>query len=101
MDIEKLTDRQNAPVQGTGADGRKLALALLWERKNECLEAVPILLCHDEVVVECEAEQAASANALLETAMIEGMNAVLNSMNEVRIPVEVDARIVRSWREGG
>jgi DNA polymerase I-like protein with 3'-5' exonuclease and polymerase domains len=29
MDVERLTDRLNAPVQGTGADGLKLALALL------------------------------------------------------------------------
>jgi hypothetical protein len=32
---ENLTDRLNAPVQGTGADGPKLALALLWERRGE------------------------------------------------------------------
>jgi DNA polymerase-1 len=36
MNVEKLTDRLNAPVQGTGADGLRLALALLWERRNEC-----------------------------------------------------------------
>jgi DNA polymerase-1 len=28
--VESLTDRLNAPVQGTAADGLKLALALLW-----------------------------------------------------------------------
>jgi DNA polymerase I len=60
---ENLTDRLNAPVQGTGADGLKLALALLWERRGECPEAVPVLVCHDEVVVECETEQAANAKA--------------------------------------
>jgi DNA polymerase I-like protein with 3'-5' exonuclease and polymerase domains len=59
MDIEKLTDRLNAPVQGTGADRLKLALALLWERRDECPGAFPVLVCHDEVVVECDAEQAA------------------------------------------
>src|SRR5215208_2293234 len=42
MDIERLTDRLNAPVQGTAADGLKLALALLWERRGECSEAVPV-----------------------------------------------------------
>jgi DNA polymerase-1 len=45
-------------VQGTGAAGLKLALALLWERRAECPGAVPVLVCHDEVVVECGAEQA-------------------------------------------
>ena len=28
------THRLNTPVQGTGADGLKLALALLWERRR-------------------------------------------------------------------
>jgi DNA polymerase I-like protein with 3'-5' exonuclease and polymerase domains len=66
MDVQKLTDRLNAPVQGTGADGLKLALVLLWEPRGEYPGAVPILVCHDEVVVECDAEQAADAEAWLE-----------------------------------
>jgi DNA polymerase-1 len=101
MNVEKLTDRLNAPVQGTGADGLKLALALLWERRSECPEAVPVLLCHDEVVVECDAKQAVDAQVWLETAMIEGMGAFLNGTEEVDVAVEVEARIARSWGEGG
>src|SRR5215217_6092345 len=97
IDVGKLTDRLNAPVQGTGADGLKLALALLWERRSECLGAVPVLVCHDEVVVECDTQQAADAKAWLEKAMIEGMDAVMNGTDEVDIPVEVEARIGRSW----
>jgi DNA polymerase-1 len=101
MGVEKLTDRFNAPVQGTAADGLKLALALLWERRGECPEAVPVLVCHDEVVVECGAKQVTDAKAWLEGAMIEGMDTVLNSTDEVHVPVEVEARIARSWGEGG
>jgi DNA polymerase I len=101
MDVERLTDRLNAPVQGTGADGLRLALTLLWERRDECPGAVPVLVCHDEVVVECEAERAADAKAWLEKAMIEGMEAVLNGTDEVHVPVEVEGRIARSWGEGG
>jgi DNA polymerase I len=101
MDVERLTDRLNAPVQGTAADGLKVALALLWERRSECPRAVPVLVCHDEVVVECDAEQAADVETWLKKAMIEGMEAVLNSTDEVDIPVEVEARIGRSWGEGG
>jgi DNA polymerase I len=88
-------------VQGTGADGLKLALALLWERRNQCPGAVPVLVCHDEVVVECDAEKAADVKAWLEKAMIGGMDAVMNGTDEVDVPVEVEARIVRSWSEGG
>src|SRR5215210_3793577 len=65
MDVQRLTDRLNAPVQGTAADGLKLALALLWEHRNECPVAVPILVCHDEVVVECNAERAREAKVWL------------------------------------
>jgi DNA polymerase-1 len=100
MDVEKLTDRLNAPVQGTGADGLKVALAFLWERKGECPGAIPVLVCHDEVVVECDAEQAADAKVWLEKAMIEGMSGVINGTNGVDVPVEVAARIGRSWGEG-
>jgi DNA polymerase-1 len=97
MDIESLTTRLNAPVQGTGADGLKLALTLLWERSNECLGAVPVLVCHDEMVVECDIEQATDIEAWLERAMAEGMDVVLNGTEEVEVPVEVEARIARSW----
>src|SRR5215218_5718299 len=99
MDVENLTDRLNAPVQGSGADGLKLALALLWERRSECLGAVPVLVCPDEVVVECETQQAADAKVWLEKAMIEGMDAVMNSAVKACVPIEVEARIARSWGE--
>jgi DNA polymerase-1 len=98
--VQKLTDRLNAPVQGTGADGLKLALALLWELRNECPGAVPVLVCHDEVVVECDAGQATDVKAWLENAMVEGMEAVLNSTGGTCVPVEVETQIARSWGEG-
>ena len=51
------------------------------------LPRMPILVCHDEVVVECDAEQAPDAKAWLQKAMIEGMDNVLNGTGEVRVPV--------------
>src|SRR5215217_1967426 len=96
-----LTDRLNAPVQGTAADSLKLALALLWERRDECPGAVPVLVCHDEVVVECDAQQAEDVKVWLQKAMIEGMDAITNGRDEVQVPVEVEARIARCWGEGG
>jgi DNA polymerase-1 len=99
--VEKLTDRLNAPVQGTAADGLKLALALLWERRSECPGAVPIIVCHDEIVVECDAEMAANAKTWLEGVMIESVDVILNGTDEVDVPVEVEVRIARSWGERG
>jgi DNA polymerase-1 len=95
--VERLTDRLNAPVQGTGADGLKLALTLLWERRGECPGVTLVLVCHDEVVVECDAEKAVEVKVWLEKAMIEGMDAVINSTGKAPVPVEVEARIARSW----
>jgi DNA polymerase I-like protein with 3'-5' exonuclease and polymerase domains len=60
---------------------------------------VPVLVCHDEVVVECDAEQATKVTAWLEEAMIEGMDAVINDRDKVHVPVEVEARIAGGWRE--
>ena len=59
-----------------------------------------MLVCHDEIVVECDAEQAADVKVWLEKAMIEGMEAVLNDTDELSIPVEAEARIARNWGEG-
>jgi DNA polymerase I-like protein with 3'-5' exonuclease and polymerase domains len=72
----------------------------LWERRDECPGATLVLVCHDEIVVECDIEQAVEAKAWLEGAMIEGMDAVMNSAGEARVPVKVEARIARSWGGG-
>jgi DNA polymerase I len=101
MDIERLTDRLNAPVQGAAADGLKLALAHLWERRSGCPGATPVLACHDEVVVECDEDRGEETKAWLEAAMIQGMDAVLNDTDEIDVPVGVEARIAGSWGERG
>jgi DNA polymerase I-like protein with 3'-5' exonuclease and polymerase domains len=77
-----------------------LALALLWERRGECPGAMPVLVCHDEGVVECDIEQAADVKTWLEKAMIEGMETVLTYAGEAHMPVEVESRIASSWGEG-
>jgi len=60
-----------------------------------------VCICHDEVLIECDIEQVADAKVWLEKAMIKGMEAVLNGADEVNVPVEVEARIARSWGERG
>jgi DNA polymerase I-like protein with 3'-5' exonuclease and polymerase domains len=94
--VEKLTDRLNSPVQGTGADGLKLALTLLWERRDECPGAVPVLVCHDEVVVECDTDKAEEGKEWLLQAMKDGMAAVAN-VTEPHIPIEVEASVSKTW----
>src|SRR5215204_3295496 len=96
--VTKLTERLNSPVQGTGADGLKLALALLYERRDECPGAAPILAVHDEIVVEADVrDQAKDVEGWLEKAMVAGMEEVLNSGLDTdhpeRVPVKVDVEV--------
>jgi DNA polymerase I len=98
--VERLTDRLNTPVQGTGADGLKLALALLWERRDECPGAVPVLVCHDEIVVECNAERTEDVRTWLESAMVKGMDEVVNGLKAdgPPVPIEVEVESGRTWK---
>jgi DNA polymerase-1 len=93
--VTRFTEKLNSPVQGTGADGLKLALALLWERRNEVPGAVPALAVHDEIVVECDADQAETVAAWLRKAMIDAMAPLIEP-----IPVEVEVKTGPTWGEG-
>lgn len=86
------TQRLNTPIQGTGADGLKTALALLWERRHDCPGAFPVLAVHDEVVVECDQAQADKAAVWLRQAMLDGMAPLIDP-----VPVEVDVKVSRTW----
>ena len=97
--VTKFTEWVNAPVQGTGADGLKLALALLWERRKECADAVPVACVHDEIVVECDEDKAEKVEAWLEKAMIDGMDRVLNGqgLEDLRVQVDVETQTGKTW----
>jgi DNA polymerase I len=97
--VTRFTEWVNAPVQGTGADGLKLALALLWERRAECPGAVPVACVHDEIVVEANEDEAEKVEALLEKATIDGMDDILNGpdVGGPRVPVKVETQIGKTW----
>jgi DNA polymerase I-like protein with 3'-5' exonuclease and polymerase domains len=90
--VGRYTEKLNTPVQGTGADGLKLALALLWERRRECPGAVPVLAVHDEIVVECDAGQAEAAGAWVSRAMRDAMAPLI-----APVPVGVEVKAGRTW----
>jgi len=94
--FKSVTDWFNTPIQGTGADGAKLAMALLYERRSEVPSMAPVLFVHDEIVVECDEADAGQAKALLMKCMHDGMNEVLNK-KEPHVPVEVEAVITDAW----
>jgi DNA polymerase-1 len=92
LHVQRFTEKLNTPVQGTGADGLKLALALLWERRSQMPGAFPVLAVHDEIVVECDEAHAESARLWLRQAMLEAMQPLIDP-----VPVEVEVKIGRTW----
>jgi DNA polymerase I-like protein with 3'-5' exonuclease and polymerase domains len=99
--VKSFMEKVNHPVQGTGADGLKQAMALFHELLPDHLDAKLIIACHDELVVECLEEQAEEVARFLEEVMITGMNEVVNpGLGEAHpdwVPIEVEAEAVGSW----
>jgi DNA polymerase-1 len=91
-DKTPFTHRLNSPVQGSEADGAKQAMSLLWERREECPEAFPVLFVHDEIVIDTDADKAESAAAWLKQAMLDGMKDII-----APVPCEVEAKISPTW----
>jgi DNA polymerase-1 len=92
LDVKHFTEKLNTPVQGTGADGFKAALALLWERRHEVAGAFPVLLVHDEIVIEADVGQAEAAGAWLKQAMADAMAPLIDP-----VPVEVEVKVAPTW----
>ena len=97
--VRSFTERVNTPIQGTGADGQKLALALLYERRLGYPGAFPIACVHDEVAVECDEGDAEAVAAWLVRAMKDGMAEVLalGPAGPEGVPVEVEVKTGRTW----
>jgi DNA polymerase-1 len=90
--VTRFTEKLNTPVQGTGADGLKLALALLWERRDQAPGASPVLAVHDEIVVEADEGRADAAAAWLKAAMVDAMAPLI-----APVPVEIEVQVARTW----
>lgn len=82
----------NMPIQGTAADIIKAAMVRVDARmRAEHLQARLLLQVHDELIVECPAEEAETVKGIL----IEEMEHVV----DYRVPLLVDAKIGASWAE--
>jgi DNA polymerase-1 len=65
---------------------------MVWETRAECPSAAPVLVVHDEVVVEVAAGDAEQAKAWLVDCMVGGMATVLTD-----VPVVVEAMVEADW----
>jgi DNA polymerase I len=96
---ETVRKAMNFPMQGSCADGLKLALALLYERRRLCPGAVPIIALHDEIGVECDEDSVEATAKWLEQAMVDGLAEVLalQASGDYRVPVEVEIKTGKTW----
>lgn len=87
---KRFTNLVNTTVQGTAADGMKLALWKLLKRLPEGAKLISTI--HDEALVECRANQIEEVEAIIREVMVEAMSKVV-----VGIPIEVDASVGQTW----
>jgi DNA polymerase I-like protein with 3'-5' exonuclease and polymerase domains len=81
----------NIPVQGTAADGFKLAMTRLQPRLA-ALGGRGILCVHDEYIAEVSTARAEEARVVVEATMREAMQEIVTS-----VPIEVEAKIAQTW----
>ena len=82
----------NMPIQGTAADVMKLAMVRVDRAlREEKLHAKLILQVHDELIVECPAEEAERVSALLTEEM--------QNVAQFSVPLTAEAHSGKNWLE--
>ena len=82
----------NTPVQGAAADIIKIAMNAVHSRLSaEGLRARLILQVHDELIVECPAEEETQVAALLAECM--------EGAAQLSVPLVADVHAGHSWYE--
>lgn len=89
------TKAYNTPVQGGAAEAMLAALGILPDYLGE-LDATPVAVVHDEVIIEASEADAADAAAALEEAMVQGMLAVFPDASTNGL---VEAHTGGSWAD--
>jgi hypothetical protein len=82
----------NIPVQGTAAEGFKLAMLRLQPALAQ-LGGRGVLIVHDEYIAEVPEAAAEQARVLVEQIMIAAMREVVDS-----VPIVVEAEIATHWK---
>jgi DNA polymerase I-like protein with 3'-5' exonuclease and polymerase domains len=80
-------------VEGTGADGLKLALARLFTARHEAPNARLIAVIHDEILAECPEADAEATAAWLARHMTAAMQELVGDV----VPITVEVMCGPSW----
>ncbi|MEM7151708.1 MAG: DNA polymerase [Myxococcota bacterium] len=83
----------NIPVQGTAAEGFKLAMTRLPPRLAD-IGGRGVLCVHDEYLAEVPLAAAEDGRRIVEETMREAMQEIVTS-----VPIEVEAHIARTWAD--
>ena len=80
-------------------DYLKLALILLWDRHRKCPDDVSTFASHDEIIVEYAEKDVEKAEALLNKAMIDRMEEVVNELKAdgPPVPTEMEVEVAGPW----
>ena len=82
----------NSPIQGSAADIMKIAMIKVDEALNKSgYDADIVLQIHDELLVEVRENEADKVKELVEKSMREAVS--------LKVPLEVDAHIGKTWLE--
>lgn len=93
VDAFSFTTALNIPVQGTAAEGFKLAMIALDEALP-AVDGVGVLCVHDEYLAQVPEAYATRARELVVETMIQGMREVVPD-----VPIAVDAAICEHWEQ--
>lgn len=86
---------RNYPIQAGNACAIKLALIRLTDDLNNLYkDAKVVVSVHDELLVECSANDAEDVKMLVEKHMLESANHYFKN-----VPIEADAKICTNWGE--
>ena len=95
-----INEAINMPVQGTAADGLKLAMARVHEElKRFGGSAFIIASLHDELLVECDEADGEQVLKIVEDAMVDTMDELVNAEEPV-VPIAVEGLVTKIWGKG-
>ena len=82
---------KNMPIQGTSADILKRALRLLHDEIRPT-SAILVNIVHDEIIVECAANEADQIATILDSAMVRAGQQYVK-----RVPIKIDVHTADEW----